>query len=384
MEDKPLFYPTEEAPPIVSSKELPKIEYEIKVEKNLIFNLTILKDDYYVDFIVKENEDIFKLYKKILSLQDFYDSNRIFRQYTSIDELFNLFLQKLKTSELTINKNENNIKLCFIIEYRGEKDEIPFILEQSLLKTEDIIKILCSKIKKYEKNEKKNRNKIKELETKLNEKDIIINNLIKRVDTIEQNYKELYNKSETENNNFIKSSSSNIINSVIIKDSELNLIEEGIKKNFEKSIQKYELLLRGSRDGFCASDFHSKCDEQNFTLTFIETKKGRRFGGFTEETWDQSRSWKKGPKSFVFSLDNKEIYYNKNNNRGIFCYDNENPNFCAFGNGHDFKLVDKCNESSNCYDNSGDTFDTNGKTRALSGEKNFGVKDYEVFKIYLD
>ena len=36
----------------------------------------------------------------------------------------------------------------------------------------------------------------------------------------------------------------------IIKYDELNLIEEGIKKKFNKRIKEYKLLFRGSREGF--------------------------------------------------------------------------------------------------------------------------------------
>ena len=78
------------------------------------------------------------------------------------------------------------------------------------------------------------------------------------------------------------------------------------------------MLIRGSKDGFSAKDFHSKCDGKDYTVAFIETKNGRRFGGFTEVKWDQSETWKKGPNSFIFSLDNKEIYYIKNNEDCIF------------------------------------------------------------------
>ena len=468
MEDKLLYVSTLGAPPIELKEELSTIEYEIKGENNLSFNFTIIKERQYINFIVKENEDIFILYKKILSLQDFYDSNRIFRQYISIDELFDLYLKKLTTSEITIDKSDNIIKIIFLIEFRGEKDEIPFILYQNQFNIEEVIKNICEKVKEYEKNEKENNNKIKELEIKLNEKDIIINNLIKKVDLIEknlkeshkketeiknnqdlekklnekdiiinnlikkvdkieqnykeifnkketeiknnqdlenklnekdtiinnliqkinlieQNYKELYNKKETEikNSQDISSTPKNKIDSTIIKDNEFKLIEKGIKKNFNKKVQRYELLIRGTRDGFLSKDFHSKCDGHNYTVAIVETKKGRRFGGFTEETWDQSKSWKKGPKSFIFSLDNKEIYYYKNKD-SIFCYDNENPNFLAFGDGHDFKLCEKCNEDAGAYDHSGKTFDTNGKTYALAGEHYFCIKDYEVHKIYFE
>lgn len=214
---------------------------------------------------------------------------------------------------------------------------------------------------------KKNSNKIKESEKKLNEKDIIINNLIKKVDGIENNYKELYIKFEKEINDSI------IIDSIIIKNKEINLIKEGIMKNFNKNIKGFELLLRGSRDGFEVKDFHSKCNGKDYTITFVETTKGKKFGGFTEETWDQSSDYKKGPKSFIFSLDNGEIYYNKGNRSSIFCYPSNDKTGLAFGEGHDFKLFDKCNENSKSYDNSGKSFDTFGKAYPLIGENYFYV-----------
>ena len=144
------------------------------------------------------------------------------------------------------------------------------------------------------------------------------------------------------------------------------------------------MLIRGSKDGFSAKDFHSKCDGKDYTVAFIETKNGRRFGGFTEVKWDQSQTWKKGPNSFIFSLDNKEIYYIKNNEDCIYCYNRENSNFLAFGSGHDFKLYDNCNKNNNAYEHSGGSYDTNGKKYPLVGEEHFCVKDYEVFKIYLN
>lgn len=37
---------------------------------------------------------------------------------------------------------------------------------------------------------------------------------------------------------------------------------------------KWELLYRGSRDGFLAENFHFRCDGKNKTLTIIKTKEG--------------------------------------------------------------------------------------------------------------
>ena len=48
---------------------------------------------------------------------------------------------------------------------------------------------------------------------------------------------------------------------------------------------KWKLLFRGSRDGFQAQTFHSKCDNKGPTVTIM--KSGNYiFGGFTEKSWD--------------------------------------------------------------------------------------------------
>jgi hypothetical protein len=220
--------------------------------------------------------------------------------------------------------------------------------------------------------------KIKQLENKLKEKDATINNLVQKVNLLEENMKEM---SKLLNYNMFTI----YLGSSIIQNNEFTLVEQGIKDNFNKKIQKCELLLRGSRDGFGAKEFHSKCDGQNFTVVLIQTTKGRKFGGFTEETWDQSESFKNGPKSFIFSIDQKEIYYYKEGG-SIYCHKLEqDPQvILSFGEGKDFKLFDKCNETDNNYERAGKTFETNEKAHPLVGEYNFRVEDYEVYKIYLE
>ena len=48
---------------------------------------------------------------------------------------------------------------------------------------------------------------------------------------------------------------------------------------------KWKLLFRGSRDGFQAETFHSKCDNKGPTVTIV--KSGNNiFGGFTEISWN--------------------------------------------------------------------------------------------------
>ncbi len=47
-----------------------------------------------------------------------------------------------------------------------------------------------------------------------------------------------------------------------------------------KNISFY-LYYRGSRDGWWAVDFHSRCDEKGPTLTLFQIKDGDCLGGFT-------------------------------------------------------------------------------------------------------
>ena len=93
----------------------------------------------------------------------------------------------------------------------------------------------------------------------------------------------------------------------IIKYDELVIIQEGIKQKLQKKIKNYKLLFKASRDGYKVKDFHSKCDYYDNTVTFVKTNIGRRFGGFTDQKWDQSGSYKSGSYGFLFSLDLKEI-----------------------------------------------------------------------------
>jgi hypothetical protein len=48
----------------------------------------------------------------------------------------------------------------------------------------------------------------------------------------------------------------------------------------------FNILWRGSRDGFKAREFHGRCDGHANTLTVILDTKGNIFGGFTPVKWE--------------------------------------------------------------------------------------------------
>src|SRR2546421_8433659 len=69
---------------------------------------------------------------------------------------------------------------------------------------------------------------------------------------------------------------------------------------------KFELLLRGSRDGFTPKKFHALCDGKHKTVTFIKVKgTGEILGGYNPLEWKSSFSCSKTKDSFIFSFKNK-------------------------------------------------------------------------------
>ena len=163
----------------------------------------------------------------------------------------------------------------------------------------------------------------------------------------------------------------------IIKYDELILIEEGVKQKLKKNIKGYKLLFKASVNGYRVKDFHSICDGKSYTVTLVKTNIGRRFGGFTDQSWDQNGSHKSGNYGFLFSLDFKEIFYNKNSSYNIYGHSSYGP---YFGN-TDFYIGDNCNSGYNSCDSSNSCYNTNSKTYALAGNSNFIVEDYEVYQL---
>ena len=381
-------------------------EYQIQESNNKIYDLKIFQTQKTISFYVKEKSEINeKKYKKEIILEEFYNINKFFRQYLSLEELFTNLFKNLKNSEITISENNNQIKFGLIIECRGENEDINFILEQDQTAIDNLIYNLCEEIKKVQIQKQLNENIIKEyneikkdLNNKNSKKFFPLINLEKIfiLWIVIQIIILIYMKNEINKlKNYIKtikipSNKKIIINSKIINNNELYLIEDEIQLLYQKNITKYELLFRATKDGFRAIDFHNKCDGENNTITFVKTSNGRRFGGFTEYPWNNNN--KIGEKEFTFSLDNEKIYYfedsgNTYNNRN---YNNrEGPHFRGK---YGFKICDNCDQYSSsqdysysysyAYDNYNYNYNRGQNINSLAESSNFIVKEYEVYKIY--
>jgi hypothetical protein len=151
------------------------------------------------------------------------------------------------------------------------------------------------------------------------------------------------------------------------------------------------LLWRGSRDGFGAKAFHSRCDGHPNTLTVILDTQGNIFGGFTPVKWEScfNRPFEKpdwSGTSFLFTLKNphnvpprKFKVIDDEKEEAIQCNAEWGPHFS------DIWVLDNPNTNT---DSSTDCFgfhytnDTGLDGKILfTGSPLFKVKEIEVFEI---
>jgi hypothetical protein len=157
--------------------------------------------------------------------------------------------------------------------------------------------------------------------------------------------------------------------------------------------KRMSLLHRGSRDGFGSRDFHKHCDSKKDTITIIQTTKNDIIGGYTPVAWDSRKGYKADDtlKSFIFILQNPSninptIFHliPSRKHCAIWCDSGDGPCFGA-NEFSDIYVSDNCNTST-CSDmiHFGTSYSNDTKHSKIpffNGEKNFTVKEIEVFQI---
>ncbi|EXX61290.1 uncharacterized protein OCT59_027143 [Rhizophagus irregularis] len=198
-------------------------------------------------------------------------------------------------------------------------------------------------------------------------------------------YKDLLKYFLDSNNQSIKQSKSrmttkkNNIDSKIITTQHAELISKWIDRikitDEIKTAYKFNLLLRGSRDGFTVEKFHEICDNQSNTITIVKVKDSTEIlGGYNPIEWESNNDGNFGTTndSFIFSFmssDDIESYILsrvRDENCAIFNYNASGPRF-----GDDLVLS---GDFGNCYN-----YDYEKKIR--ENDDDFYVEEYEVFQI---
>jgi hypothetical protein len=170
---------------------------------------------------------------------------------------------------------------------------------------------------------------------------------------------------------------------IINKKEDYNLINDQLKEIYNSNNDiKYELLYRASEDGPFGKIFKKKCSKIKKTLIVVETKKNKKFGGFTEAVWDDSGKNYKDEKTFCFSFNENTIYTIKKYADSISCQSDFGPIFCNM-----FAISDKF-ASDGGYANSLDLealyYNKVKKDFELTGEEFFQIQELEAFKIQLN
>jgi hypothetical protein len=152
---------------------------------------------------------------------------------------------------------------------------------------------------------------------------------------------------------------------------------------------RFSLLWRGSRDGFKARDFHSRCDSHANTLTVILDTEGNIFGGFTPVKWESGESRHKADdsqKSFLFTLKNPHNIPARRfalkaemKHRVIWCNSERGPCFYS-----GIVVSEDCNANTGSWTQIGICYTNDTglhKNEFFTGAGHFQIKEIEIFKI---
>ena len=285
--------------------------------------------------------------------------------------------------KVNIKKENGNIFLILKIPKIGRgEDLISIELNKKSLSIEELNENLSKEVSelknKIEDLDKEHKNEINELKNKITSLDSKINELLNRLNKIEEKEKEKEKKEKEETNDINK-----IDSKIITKKEELDFITNRLKQinYFKNKNLSYELVFRGTRDGRTPKIFHQKCDGIPKTITIIKTIKGLKFGGYIEKEWKSSGDWISDDENcFIFSLDLHKIY---NPVKGKVKYSFHKicgPNFAVFGlendlfnkTSHNILKKDDANTMFTYFETD---YEING------GEKEFQAEELEVFKI---
>lgn len=362
----------------------------IKIEKNKDFIKICLNNKQY---IVIEN------YVIKMTLDDFKNLHPYFKKFESIIECAKFLSNLIRDSspQLFIETNGASLMISIFIS-ENERKEIKFFLGKKEISISMIINSLVEEIDK--------------LNNKVNDLEIILIEKNKKIEEIEKNNNEIKykyyllekqqkidsqkykaftpQKKKVENSNsyYLKSlkelmEMNNNETSTIINDYlELKFLTKKFKLMYPGKNIIYNLLYRKSRDSDKASAFHSKCDKIGGTLLLIKTLEGLKFGGYTNQTWEGNKIFKRDNTAFIFSLNLKKIYNILNNVNAIFCCQNFGPYFSGNNtatlliyDNSDIQGGECCKARDSNYNGYFLDYEIN------NGRKKFKVNEIEVFKV---
>lgn len=385
-------------------------KYNIKEGHKIIKTLNSSKDKISIKLYMRGADKSF--FTKEYTYNEIVKASPIFaieKNLEDIDRLINESINNFgENISLSEENEENKLNLIIPIKINSKIREIKLELEKSDLSEEESLSLLVENLNEVL-AERRQALGEKSLDEMANEK------LGFNKNELSTKIKELEKKANENNklfDNFVKSNLYLLSNSKIInKEDDAEFIYKEIKKidgqimrimnkenqnfNGKENDFLFKLVYRGTRDGDSAQVFHKRCDKIGQNITLVKTGKDKIFGGFTKCNWeipekylkemeeDDTKSGirKEDEYSFCFTLgSNKKVYkhYQEGEKDAIFCSPKFGPTFCS----NIFAINNKFLKNGG-YSTKKETscFDGQNEDYELTGEKNFEIKELEVYEI---
>ena len=337
---------------IINKSEAPIINIPVEfenseeyyIDKDLKFKISYNKQS--ISFLVSKSSFSQIEYKRILSLEQLYELDKLFNNFESTKDLVNWIINSFKQKISSIKFLDNK---C-ILEMKNPISNK--IFELNLNETE---KDLNSRV-----------NILEAIISEQNTKIILLEERIKKLEDIINKYEEKESEKEKEEQ-LISFSGTEILN---------NESKKMLLSWLPRKPIKITLLLNSNIDGDSTSTFMDKCSGKCPTLAVIKTTKGNIFGGYTTQLWKQGKVQDRN--AFVFSIDKKKKYNIKNPEYAIGF---ENNYFWMFGYSYNTIVCrNNCTKTNDNYvDNK--SYDIPEQYELNEGERNFTVKSFEIYYI---
>jgi len=289
-------------------------------------------------------------------------------------------------------KNEN------VLSNNNENEQLSNQNDIQIFNSSEQNKNLYAKINIIENENKNLREKIEQMNNKINEFNSknqyyysSNNNILSNMSQNIENLKAINEKLIYENNLFKKQINQINNEKIIYDDSNVGHVEGTILKNNEeieflsKKIGEnsdkviFNLIYKATENSDKAQAFHERCDQSKNTLVLIETSENRRFGGFTTCDWSGNQIEKNDENAFVFSLDKMKIYDIVPGQPAIACYPNYGPIFLNC----QIKINDDAFTNGGSTFCKGQNYQTEEDFELNGGNQDFQIKEIEVYEIEL-
>ena len=342
--------------------------YNFSIKENKYLLKISYNDDQLYFYVLEENSFLQNEFSLCQNYEQLKLVDKYFSLFENIEEIFNSLKRIISNKNLTLMKENKNVKLQIYNSLTNKNFNI--CLPQKEKDLNSTINILTKKVIDLENELKIVKNENNNLNKKMLGYEDIIKNLEKNFN---EKLKELENKIIEKNEiNKNKNSFDLFKNSSIVKSEDTDLILSW----FDKKPSNFNLLLDSKIDGDSNSTFKEKCFNKSPTMVFVKTTDNLRFGGFTSVTWPE-KNYKKDANSFLFSLDKKKKYKIKENQKENAIYYCQNISFC-FGSGCDLYINDKCTLKDDNQVGDG-SYDLPSECELNNGKKMFKVLNYEVY-----